>query len=271
VITAAGNALDVNSTGTSPTMLVSNSNATNASGLNVTTSGSNNYGSAAVFTNNSSHLSANGVRVITANGNALDVQNNSTVGNSTVAAQQYGSGPVISSYAPAGGGSLFRGLASGALKFEVRNTGEVRSDVGFNIGADFAEAMIADGGKQGFEPGDVVVLSSQTSGAVDKSTEPYSTRVAGIYSTRPGIVGSSHPMDGILDTEIPVAVVGIVPCKVSAENGPIVVGDLLTTSGTPGHAMKVTRRAAAAGTIVGKAMEPLVSGTGVIKVLVMLQ
>jgi hypothetical protein len=131
--------------------------------------------------------------------------------------------------------------------------------------------MVANGGKQGFEPGDVVVLCNHADGAVDVSNESYSTRVAGIYSSRPGIVGSSHPIDGLLETEIPVAVVGIVPCKVSAENGPIVVGDLLTTSGTPGHAMKVTRRSAAAGTIVGKAMEPLVSGTGVIKILVMLQ
>jgi hypothetical protein len=65
--------------------------------------------------------------------------------------------------------------------------------------------------------------------------------------------------------------VGIVPCKVSAENGSIQRGDLLTTSDTPGHAMKVTDRSGAIGAILGKALAPLESGTGIIPVLVMLQ
>jgi hypothetical protein len=63
--------------------------------------------------------------------------------------------------------------------------------------------------------------------------------------------------------------VGIVPCRVSAENGAIQTGDLLVSSATPGHAMRDdTPRA---GTIVGKALAPLAKGTGVIKVLVTLQ
>ena len=69
--------------------------------------------------------------------------------------------------------------------------------------------------------------------------------------------------------EIPLAVVGIVPCKVSAENGPIRPGDLLVTSSTPGHAMR--DRDPAVGTVLGKALEEMPSGTGVIKVLVTLQ
>jgi hypothetical protein len=69
--------------------------------------------------------------------------------------------------------------------------------------------------------------------------------------------------------EIPMAVVGIVPCKVSAENGPVHPGDLLVTSGTPGHAMR--DEAPAVGTVLGKALEALDSGTGTIRVLVTLQ
>jgi len=69
--------------------------------------------------------------------------------------------------------------------------------------------------------------------------------------------------------EIPLAVVGIVPCKVSAENGPIRVGDLLVTSATPGHAMRDDNPRP--GSIVGKALASLESGTGIIKVLVTLQ
>jgi len=65
--------------------------------------------------------------------------------------------------------------------------------------------------------------------------------------------------------------IGIVPCKVSAENGPIARGDLLVTSSTPGHAMKGTDRPQMTGAIVGKALEPLLSGTGVILIAVTLQ
>ena len=68
-----------------------------------------------------------------------------------------------------------------------------------------------------------------------------------------------------------MAVVGIVPAKVSAENGPIKVGDLLVTSSTPGYAMKGTDRSRMLGAIVGKAMAKLDSGRGVIEVLVTLQ
>ena len=65
--------------------------------------------------------------------------------------------------------------------------------------------------------------------------------------------------------------VGIVPCKVSAENGPIKVGDLLVTSSTPGYGMKGTNRSKMLGAVVGKALEPMREGKGVVQVLVTLQ
>jgi hypothetical protein len=71
--------------------------------------------------------------------------------------------------------------------------------------------------------------------------------------------------------EVPLAVVGIVPCKVTTENGAIQVGDLLVTSSIPGHAMKGTDRTKMLGAVVGKALEPLQQGTGVLLVLVTLQ
>ena len=71
--------------------------------------------------------------------------------------------------------------------------------------------------------------------------------------------------------EIPLAIVGIVPCKVSAENGSIQRGDLLVTSSTSGYAMRGTDRRRMLGAVVGKALEPLSSGKGVIQVLVTLQ
>lgn len=60
-------------------------------------------------------------------------------------------------------------------------------------------------------------------------------------------------------------------CKVDAGIAPIGVGDLLTTSPTPGHAQKVLDRPEAMGTILGKALAPLEEGLGTIPVLVVLQ
>jgi hypothetical protein len=65
--------------------------------------------------------------------------------------------------------------------------------------------------------------------------------------------------------------VGIVPTKVTAENGPIHRGDLLVTSSAAGYAMKGTDRERMLGAVIGKAMGNLDSGTGVIEVLVTLQ
>jgi hypothetical protein len=75
--------------------------------------------------------------------------------------------------------------------------------------------------------------------------------------------------DGEISGMVPVALLGIVPTKVSAENGPIQRGDLLVTSTTPGHAMRADDPPP--GTVLGKALEALESGTGVILVLVTLQ
>jgi hypothetical protein len=138
-------------------------------------------------------------------------------------------------------------------------------------GADFAESLPPAQQDARYEPGDLLVI-----GAADRSVEPssapYSTRVAGIYSTKPGVVASTHSMDDPrLATEIPVAVVGVVPCKVTAENGPIRSGDLLVSSSLPGHAMRGTDRSKMLGAVVGKALQSLNANSGVIQVLITLQ
>jgi hypothetical protein len=58
--------------------------------------------------------------------------------------------------------------------------------------------------------------------------------------------------------------------KVSAENGPIHPGDLLVSSSTPGHAMKAGPNPAV-GTVIGKAMGSLETGSGTLPALIMLQ
>jgi len=75
----------------------------------------------------------------------------------------------------------------------------------------------------------------------------------------------------VLEGDHHVALSGRVYVKADASTGPIRPGDLLTTSATPGHAMKVTDHDQAQGAILGKAMTSLDSGTGLVLVLVTLQ
>jgi hypothetical protein len=159
--------------------------------------------------------------------------------------------------------------ASGGVTFPDGTT----QTTAFNstlCGGDYAESMDATGIRARYSPGDVLILDAQNPGKVLKSTEPYSTAVAGIYSTRPGTVGRRQMTPKSAD-EVPMAMVGVVPTKVTAENGPIRVGDLLVSSSTPGYAMKGTDRERMLGSVIGKAMGPLESGTGTIEVLVTLQ
>jgi hypothetical protein len=70
--------------------------------------------------------------------------------------------------------------------------------------------------------------------------------------------------------EVPLSLLGQLVCKVSSENGLINVGDLLVTSSTPGYAMRAGD-SPKPGTILGKALEPLDTVTGKIKILLSLQ
>ncbi|GAA0948926.1 hypothetical protein [Virgisporangium aurantiacum] len=69
---------------------------------------------------------------------------------------------------------------------------------------------------------------------------------------------------------VPVAIAGRVYCRADAGHGPIGIGDLLTTSTTEGHAMRADDPVKAIGAIIGKALAPLDTGTGLIPVLLML-
>jgi hypothetical protein len=151
------------------------------------------------------------------------------------------------------------------VQFRVLSTGEVRSDVGFNTpAADFAEMLPA---VDGLEAGDVLVIGDD--GTLILSTEPYQTTVAGVYSTQPGFTGGL-PVRGKIVRTIPLAMTGIVPAKVTAENGNITPGDLLATSSIPGYAMKACINPPQ-GSVIGKALEKLSGGIGTIRILAVLQ
>ena len=79
----------------------------------------------------------------------------------------------------------------------------------------------------------------------------YLTGHAKCDHTKPGVVGRRQTTPKSLD-ELPMAVVGIVPTKVSAENGPVRKGDLLVSSSTLGYAMKGADRSRMLGAVVGE-------------------
>lgn len=185
---------------------------------------------------------------------------------------------------PNGTAGLFANVAGGDILvggfgqpettvFRVDGTGRVFANGGFQpSGADFAESMAVAGDRSKYAAGDLLVIDPTSNRRLALAQQPCSTLVAGIYSTKPGMLGSTRKVDEVAaKEEVPLAVVGIVPCKVTAENGAIQVGDLLVTSSTPGHAMKGTDRTKLVGAVVGKALEPLQHGEGVIQVVVTLQ
>jgi hypothetical protein len=136
-------------------------------------------------------------------------------------------------------------------------------------GADFAEQISVQGNEKDYEPGDVLVISSQADRAVELSAQPFATAVIGVYSTQPAVLAGAPDKDDPL-SGVPVAITGIVPCKVSAENGAIRRGDLLVTSSLPGYAMRAGSNPPQ-GTVLGKSLGELKDGTGILQVLVTLQ
>jgi hypothetical protein len=120
--------------------------------------------------------------------------------------------------------------------------------------------------------GAVMVIDDSQPGRLKMSTGAYDSRVAGIISGANGInPGISLHQEGALEGGQNVALSGRVYALADASNGPIKPGDLLTTSDTPGHAMKVTDHAKAQGAVIGKAMSSLRQGKGMVLVLVSLQ
>ena len=139
-------------------------------------------------------------------------------------------------------------------------------------GADLAEPFQMSTAKSEMQPGSVVVIDEEHPGQLKLSDQPYDTRVAGVISGANGIhPGIQMHQQGLIDGGKNVALTGRVYVRADASYGVIRPGDFLTTSATPGCAMKVTDHSRAEGAILGKAMTGLSHGTGTVLVLVTLQ
>ncbi|MBU1862464.1 MAG: hypothetical protein KKH94_02230 [Candidatus Omnitrophica bacterium] len=112
-------------------------------------------------------------------------------------------------------------------------------------------------------PGELVVIDSE--GFIRKSMHANSHLVVGIVSTKP-----AHTLRSMIKESVPVALSGLVPCKIISENGLIKPGDLIVSSSKPGYAMKAPAQILP-GTVVGKAIGTQENDEDVVLVLVMMR
>jgi hypothetical protein len=165
------------------------------------------------------------------------------------------------------------GLAA-SFQGDVQVAGNIRGDMNVTgdiilTNQDCAEDFdVAHGAAA--EPGTVMVLDDN--GSLTESNRPYDKRVAGVIAgaadCKPAITLGRQSAKTKRE---PLSLVGKAYCKVDASYAPIKVGDLLTSSATPGHAMKAVDPTQAFGAVIGKALRPLASGEGLIPILIALQ
>ena len=131
---------------------------------------------------------------------------------------------------------IFLGESPGGTpRARIDGTGKGFFDRGTQTGgADYAESIHADAAAR-LTPGDVLAVNPRQGLIVRRSSAPNSSLVVGVYSTKPAVLAfGSHGLKDSLAGQVPVAMLGVVPTKVSAENGAVHAGDLLTSARTPG-------------------------------------
>jgi len=125
----------------------------------------------------------------------------------------------------------------------IQGTGEKNIAYVTNGIADLAEYLKKDE-KTNIEYGDVVCIDNK---GLVVACDKNNTRLVGVASEHPTFLGGEN----LGNRSIAVGLVGQLPVKVSALNGPVNPGDPLTSSNIPGVAVKAT----SAGQIIGKASE----------------
>lgn len=171
------------------------------------------------------------------------------------------------------GGNVGINTSTPTEKLHVNGNVRVENELSANTvqirGADLAESYKVNAATP-VEPGMVVSIDPTNTAEMTLSGTPYDRKVAGIIAN----AGTEHT--GLLlggkktasEGFHPVALTGRVWCWVDATLGAVSPGDMLTTSTTPGHAMKVADFSQAQDATIGKAMSELKSGKGLVLVLV---
>jgi hypothetical protein len=164
------------------------------------------------------------------------------------------------------------GIGTGTPQTKLDVVGTTRTGVlQITGGSDMAEPFETED-EQTLEPGTVMIIDSDHPGKLVMSEDAYDSKVAGIVSGAGGVkAGLTLHQEGVLEGSALIAIAGRVYCKAEAISAPIQPGDLLTTSGIAGHAMKAVDKGRSHGAIIGKAMSGLKEGKGMVLVLVNLQ
>jgi hypothetical protein len=161
-------------------------------------------------------------------------------------------------------------MADGVNVARIDQTGKGFFNGGTQVGgADVAEYFDVEGEVKEYEPGDVLVISQTSDRAVEKSSTAYSTLVAGVYATKPGLLlTEKNAEQNQFDKMVPMGVIGVIPTKVCLEGGTIKRGDLIVTSSIKGVAMKADPDKVKPGQIIGKALQGF-NGEGIGKITVL--
>jgi len=186
-----------------------------------------------------------------------------------------------------GGSSGYAAIFRGNVKIRSESSGNTTILMDGETGKTTTKILQITGGadlSEGFKisnntsdvqphPGMLVSIDPDNPGELIVSTTSYDRKVAGIISGAGGINTGMimGQQNSTADGAYPVALSGRVYCLADASRGAIKPGDLLTTSKTPGHAMRVLDHNRAAGAVIGKAMTSLINGKGFVLVLVSLQ
>lgn len=145
---------------------------------------------------------------------------------------------------------------TGINRIRFDNTGKGFFNGGTQAsGADMAEAFDVADDIRNYEPGDVLMISVDKDRTVVKAAGAYSSLVAGVYATKPGVLMTEENIDADLSDKVPMGVVGVIPTKVCLEGGEIKRGDFLVTSSIAGVAMKGDAGKIRPGQIIGRALE----------------
>ncbi len=195
-------------------------------------------------------------------GSAAHFQVTGTGGGSAIYGSTSGSGNGLFINHTGGSGNLAIFQNNGSNVARIDKTGQGLFNGGTtSSGADVAEMFDVEGDRGAYEPGDVLVISENSDRTVEKSSASNSTKVAGVYATKPGVKLTERNLDENMDDLVPMGVIGVIPTKVCLQNGPIRRGDLLVTSSKTGHAMKAIPAMIngvaiyPTGAILGKALE----------------
>jgi hypothetical protein len=200
----------------------------------------------------------NGVQGVTANSSASGVWGeNSGPGNGVVGKST--------------GGVGVYGIGSPAGKFDgdvyVNGAVHVSGDV-YLANQDIAERF-GVASPTNCDPGTVMVIGQ--CGLLEPCSQPYDKRVVGVVSgaasLRPAVTLGHGRLTG---PDAPIALVGTAYCLVDADIAEVEIGDLLTSSSFPGHAMRADP-SKSAGAVIGKALAPLLRGRALIPIVISLQ